>query len=178
MDNPNLFANEEFSSSEDEAPPQVPTISSSTRYSSGSTRFLPDSGPDLFIYVYPEQAKTLFGSSLVGNVFVESTVSFKPSEYNFAPLFDNLTDVTIEFKLPLHDLFLKMLNSKWHHFDFDYIVNVYSHQDIAVWDFANTDYWPTVLAYFTFQCSQNGIDFFSHAKLIDNEGNDYGTIFA
>lgn len=178
MDVRNLYANEAFSDSDEEAPPQVALISSSSRYYSGSARFLPDGRTDLFIYTYPPEAESLFNTSVVGNVFIESTLRFKPSEYNFGPIFDNLTDVTIEFKLPLHDIFYKMLCFKWNNFDFDYDLNIYTHQGVAVWDFANTDYWPTILAYFAFQCENNGIPFFDHTRLIDTEGNDYGTIFA
>lgn len=156
-------------------PVQVNRISSGHTFYSGIKSHFPSMREDTFVYIFPVEATTAFGS-----VFIESPGILKLSEYNFGSLFSTVGNICIEFHLPFHDLFQAALTFKWPSFDFDYDCNIYTERRIAIYEFANTDYWPPVLAWFSWQCLLNGIHFFEHVKLLGDDflENDYGTVFA
>ncbi|ALB78179.1 ORF8 [unidentified adenovirus] len=153
-------------------PLQVHRISSTNRFTSGTVLDLPSMTDNCFVYNF----KTPTGKT----VFIESNGQFKFSEYNFGTLFSGFNDVTLEMQLDFHYMFDCMLDFKWPNADFEYSVNVYTDRRIAIYDLSNADYWPTILAWFAWQCNSNGINFFQYVRLLneDDEGCPYGTIFA
>lgn len=164
-----LFAREELSSSEDEAPPiQVPRISSCSAFYSGQRHAVPLMRDDSFSQMFN------------GDVFIESTEVFSLAEYNFGQLFEDYGTLTLEFKMPFFQLFSNMLRHKWPDSDFECEKNLYYHKSIAVVEFPNVDYWPVILAWFARQCLANGICFFDHCKIYEQEteGSEYGDVFA
>lgn len=172
---PDLQADEELSTDSDiEFPLQEPHISSSISFYSGSRRSVPFMRNDCFIYIFPENHSGEYGS-----VFVESPTVFNLSEYNFSRLFVHFDDLTLEFHLPFYDLFHHIVDFKWYESDLEFTVNRYSERNIALVTFPNLDYWPPILAWFARQCLTNGISFFDHVRLFDeNNETEYGIIFA
>lgn len=168
----NLIANEELLSSEEEEvqeyhPVQDNRISSSTHFYSGRRSAVPLMRSECFSCLYKDK------------VFIESTAVFSLSEYNFGSLFEDYSNVCLEFKLPLYHLFSKLLQQKWPDVEFECERNIYRHKGIAIIDFPNLDYWPVLLAWFAQQCFANGIKFFENCKIHDEfEGENYGNIFA
>lgn len=171
---PQLYADEELSSSEEDEPPlQEQKVTSSTSFYSGNKRDVPLMRDNCFTYIFPPDQHGIFGT-----MFIESSEPFSLSEYNFGALFLDYGDVSLEFNLALFDLFEAMLDYKWQESNLEYTTNVYSHRDIAICTFPNIDYWPPILAWFARQCMHNNIGFFNYVKLLDHENNDYGTVFA
>lgn len=169
---PDLYAYEEFDPELDE-PLQVPHLSSTNQYFSGTKNALPFMRSDSFIYVFPDSCKDKFGT-----VFIESGNGFKFSEYNFGACFDNFEPLVLEMTLDFHRLFESMLDYKWPQFDFELIVNIYSDRGVAIYELPNVDYWPPILAWFAFQCLCNGINFFEHVRKLGEQSTEYNTIFA
>ncbi|QXX30968.1 ORF8 [Psittacine adenovirus 2] len=171
----NLEAEEENLSSDTEVelPLQVPKVSSSFYYYSGSKYSLPNMCSNCFTYVFPREVQNCYGS-----VFIESPATFSFSEYDFGSVFEQFEEVELEFVFPFYDLFQCILNFKWYSYDLEYAADIDTDNNTALCTFPNIDYWPPILAWFARQCLSNSISFFDNVKLRNNEAGEYGTIFA
>lgn len=163
---PDLYAHEELDSFFDD-PIQDARLSSTYQYYSGTKRSVPHMRSECFIYIFPECCTGTYG-----NVFIETNVRFKLSEYNFGACFDTFNTVTMKMNSHFHTLFNAYLNFKWPNYELEYVVTLDNEKGFAFYDFPNIDYWPAILAIFAFQCSCNNIQFFENVRLITNENTE------
>ncbi|QIJ58773.1 hypothetical protein [psittacine adenovirus 6] len=160
---------------DDSLPLQDARISSVNKFFSGTRRTFPNTSENVFIYrLYMPETNT-------EHVFIERLDTFLLSEYNFGTLFLRGGDVVLEFKLPFHYMFQAALECKWPTLEPEYAVNVYQDRGVTIYEIPNIYYWPSLLAWFAWQCMANEIPFFDYVRLLSDNGledGDYGTVFA